>query len=222
VTEASAGTVIVVDDDPAMREALRNLLRSVGLLVETYASGAEFFCAQLSGGPCCLVVDVRLPGKSGLEIHDELVRSNVALPVIFITGHGDIPMSVRAMKAGAVEFLTKPFRDQDLLEAIQTALVRDSTARENDQAVARLRLSFETLTPREREVMALVVAGYRNKQIAADLEVREITVKVHRGQVMRKMGARSVAALVRMADCLGGGLEKVVSPLNQRIINPIR
>jgi FixJ family two-component response regulator len=205
MTQATAGTVIVVDDDPEMREALSNLLRSVGLAVETYGSAAQFLGARRAEGPCCLVLDVRLPGKSGLELQDQLTQASLLLPVIFITGHGDIPMSVRAMKAGAVEFLTKPFRDQDLLDAIQTAIERDRTRRENDKSLARLRRSLETLTPREREVMAFVVAGHRNKQIAADMQVSEITVKTHRGQVMRKMGARSIAELVRMADRLGAG-----------------
>jgi RNA polymerase sigma factor (sigma-70 family) len=200
-----AGTVLVIDDDPAMREALQNLLRSVGLGVETYGSVPEFFAGQRPDSPYCLVVDVRLPGKSGLELQDELARENIRAPVIFITGHGDIPMSVRAMKAGAVEFLTKPFRDQDLLDAIQTAIEFDRTRRDNDEALTRLREAFETLTPREREVMALVVAGQRNKQIAAEMRVSEMTVKAHRGQVMRKMRARSIPELVRMADKLGTG-----------------
>jgi FixJ family two-component response regulator len=195
-------TVVVVDDDAAVREALQNLLHSVGLKVQLFGSVQEFLRGKRPDGPSCLVLDVRLPGQSGLDLQDELVKANIHLPVIFITGHGDIPMSVRAMKAGAVEFLTKPFRDQELLDAIQTALERDRARREQEQTVATLRRDFESLTPREREVMAHVVSGRLNKQIAADLGLSEITVKVHRGNVMRKMHARSLADLVRMADRL--------------------
>jgi FixJ family two-component response regulator len=195
-------TVVVVDDDAAVREALQNLLHSVGLKVQLFGSVQEFLGGKRPDGPSCLVLDVRLPGQSGLDLQDELVKANIHLPVIFITGHGDIPMSVRAMKAGAVEFLTKPFRDQELLDAIQTALERDRARREQEQTVAALRRDFESLTPREREVMAHVVSGRLNKQIAADLGLSEITVKVHRGNVMRKMHARSLADLVRMADRL--------------------
>jgi FixJ family two-component response regulator len=195
-------TVVVVDDDAAVREALQNLLHSVGLKVQVFGSVQEFLGGKRPDGPSCLVLDVRLPGQSGLDLQDELVKVNIHLPVIFITGHGDIPMSVRAMKAGAVEFLTKPFRDQELLDAIQTALERDRARREQEQTVAALRRDFESLTPREREVMAHVVSGRLNKQIAADLGLSEITVKVHRGNVMRKMHARSLADLVRMADRL--------------------
>jgi FixJ family two-component response regulator len=195
-------TVVVVDDDAAVREALQNLLHSVGLKVQLFGSVQEFLGGKRPDGPSCLVLDVRLPGQSGLDLQDELVKVNIHLPVIFITGHGDIPMSVRAMKAGAVEFLTKPFRDQELLDAIQTALERDRARREQEQTVAALRRDFESLTPREREVMAHVVSGRLNKQIAADLGLSEITVKVHRGNVMRKMHARSLADLVRMADRL--------------------
>jgi FixJ family two-component response regulator len=198
-----SATVIVVDDDPAVREALHSLLRSVGLQVQLYGSVQEFLRAKRPDGPSCLVLDVRLPGQSGLDLQDELAKGDVVPPFIFITGHGDIPMSVRAMKAGAVEFLTKPFRDQDLLDAIHLAIARDRVRRENEKVVAELRGKFETLTAREREVMALVVAGRLNKQIAADIGISEMTVKVHRGQVMRKMGARSLAELVRMADRLG-------------------
>jgi FixJ family two-component response regulator len=195
-------TVVVVDDDAAVREALQNLLHSVGLKVQLFGSVQEFLSKKRPDGPSCLVLDVRLPGQSGLDLQDELVKANIHLPVIFITGHGDIPMSVRAMKAGAVEFLTKPFRDQELLDAIQTALERDRARREQEHTVAALRLDFESLTPREREVMAHVVSGRLNKQIAGDLGLSEITVKVHRGNVMRKMHARSLADLVRMADRL--------------------
>jgi RNA polymerase sigma factor (sigma-70 family) len=194
MTEATV-TVIVVDDDAAMREALQSLLRSVRLQVQLHGSVREFLASE--------PLDVRLPGQSGLDLQDELVRANNLLPIIFITGHGDIPMSVRAMKAGAVEFLTKPFRDQDLLDAVRLATERDRVRRDKDTIVARIRQRFESLTARERQVMMLVVAGRPNKQIAADIGISEITVKVHRGQAMRKMEARSLADLVRMAGELG-------------------
>jgi FixJ family two-component response regulator len=187
--------VFVVDDDPSLRDALKSLLRSVGLLVEVFGSAPEFLQSRLPDAPSCLVLDVRLPGLSGLDFQTELTKANIHIPIIFITGHGDIPMTVRAMKAGAVEFLTKPFRDQDLLDAVQLGLDQDT--------VSKLRALFESLTPREQEVIAYVTAGLMNKQIAGELGVSEITVKVHRGNVMRKMGARSLADLVRMADALG-------------------
>lgn len=196
-------TVIVVDDDPSVREALDSLLRSVGLAVRQYGSVQAFLEAKLPEGPCCLVLDVRLPGQSGLDLQDELARAGIRPPIIFITGHGDIPMTVRAMKAGAVEFLVKPFRDQDLLDAVGVGLARDRARREAEAGDAELRRKFETLTPREREVLALVATGRLNKQIAGEIGVSEITVKVHRGQAMRKMAARSLADLVRMADRLG-------------------
>jgi FixJ family two-component response regulator len=203
VTER-ADTVFVVDDDPAIREALQSLLRSVGLRVELFDSVPTFLAAKKPDVPSCLVLDVRLPGKSGLEFQDELRSANVPLPIIFITGHGDIRMSVRAMKAGAVEFLTKPFRDQELLDAIQSAISSDRTRRKRSALLLTLRGSFASMTPREQEVMALVVAGRRNKEIAAQIGVSEVTVKAHRAQVMRKMGAASLAELIRMAEALEG------------------
>jgi FixJ family two-component response regulator len=191
--------IFVVDDDPSLRHALTNLLRSVGLHVETFGSAREFLAGPRPDAPGCVVLDVRLPGLSGLDLQRELAAAQLDLPIIFITGYGDIPMTVRAMKAGAVEFLTKPFRDQDLLDAIQHALERDRVAWHWRAALAAVRQCYDRLTPREREVMRLVVAGLLNKQIAAELGISEIMVKVHRGQVMRKMQAASVADLVRMA-----------------------
>jgi FixJ family two-component response regulator len=195
-------TVIVIDDDPTIRESIGGLLRSVGLPVRLLASVDEFLKSGRPDGASCLVLDVRLPGRSGLDFQQELVAANIDLPIVFITGYGDIPMSVRAMKGGAIEFLTKPFRDQDLLDAIQLGLARDRARLEDDKAMAALRARFDTLTAREREVMALVATGRLNKQIAGDLGVSEITVKVHRGQVMRKMRASSLPELARMADRL--------------------
>jgi FixJ family two-component response regulator len=196
-------TVFVVDDDGPLREALRGLLRSVGLRAEVFASAADFLKLKLPDTAACLVLDVRLPGVSGLDFQAELAKADIRIPIIFITGHGDIPMTVRAMKAGAVEFLTKPFRDQDLLDAVQIALERDRARRAEDQALLEVRAHFESLTPREQQVIGFVTAGLMNKQIAAELGVSEITVKVHRGSVMKKMKARSLADLVRMADALG-------------------
>ena len=195
--------VFVVEDDASMRGALENLLGSVGLDVRAFASPQEFLEAQRPDAPSCLVLDVRLPGKSGLTFQEELTKAGIAIPVIFITGHGDIPMSVRAMKAGAVEFLTKPFADQQLLDAIHAAVERDRTLRREAGLVAEVKARYAGLTARECEVMKLVAAGRANKQIAADLGISEVTVKVHRGQVMRKMRARSLADLVRMADRMG-------------------
>jgi FixJ family two-component response regulator len=195
--------VFVVDDDASVREGIGSLLRSVGLQVELFGTAAEFLKNKLPDVTACLVLDIRLPGISGLDFQVELAAANIHIPIIFITGHGDIPMTVRAMKAGAVEFLTKPFRDQDLLDAVRIALERDRTRRAQDKAVLELRKLYKALTPREQQVISFVTAGLMNKQIAAELGVSEITVKVHRGSVMKKMGARSLADLVRMADALG-------------------
>jgi len=195
--------VFVVDDDPSMRRSLEDLLRSVGLDVRLCSSAQEFMQAERSDAPGCIVLDVRLPGMSGLTFQEELPKAGVALPVIFITGHGDVPMTVRAMKAGAVEFLTKPFDDQMLLDAIHAAVDRDRARRRDAASLAALKALYDELTARERQVMKLVVTGRVNKQIAAELGLSLVTVKVHRGQVMRKMLAKSVAELVRMADRLG-------------------
>jgi FixJ family two-component response regulator len=195
--------VYVVDDDLSMRVALSNLFRSMNLGVEVFGSAPELLQSRIPEVTSCLVLDIRLPGVSGLEFQGNLAKAGIHIPIVFMTGHGDIPMSVRAMKAGAVDFLTKPFRDQDMLDAVTRALERDRLRREDQKAVSKLKQLFETLTPREREVLALVTAGLMNKQIAGELHVSEITVKIHRGHVMKKMGARSLADLVRMAEALG-------------------
>jgi FixJ family two-component response regulator len=194
--------VFVVDDDVSIREALRNLLRSVGLKVETFKTAQDFLSSR-STGPGCLVLDVRLPGLSGLDLQRELVEANREIPIVFITGHGDIPMSVRAIKAGAVEFLTKPFRDQDLLDAVQQAIERDRQARVRENEMAELRERYAALTSREHEVMKYVVRGLVNKQIAAEMRVTESTVKMHRGRLMHKMKAESLADLIRAAERVG-------------------
>jgi FixJ family two-component response regulator len=202
---ASAGEpiVFVIDDDASMRRALTNLLQSVGLKVEVFGSAPEMLHSKLPDVASCLVLDVRLPGVSGLDFQTELAKASIHIPIIFMTGHGDIPMSVRAMKGGAVDFLTKPFRDQDMLDAVVMAIERDRKRREADKIVAHLRTLLDTLTPREQEVLALVSSGLLNKQIAAELGLAEITVKIHRGHIMKKMAAKSLADLVRKAETLG-------------------
>ena len=195
--------VFIVDDDPSVRNGLDALLRSVALKVQTFSSAEEFLRSTRPDAPGCIVLDIRLPGPSGLDLQRELLKTGDYPPIIFISGHADVPVSVRAMKDGAIEFLTKPFRDHDLLEAIQLGIARDRMRRENARAMAELRARFETLTPREREVMALIATGRSNKQVGGKLDVAEITVKVHRAQVMRKMEAHSLVDLARMADRLG-------------------
>ena len=200
--------VFVVDDDASVRDSLGSLFRSVGLRVELFGSADEFLQSQYPDAPCCLVLDVRLPGLSGLEFQTELIRTGKNVPIIFLTGHGDIPMTVQAMKSGAIEFLTKPCRDQDLLDAVRRALVEHRSQFDEAKHVAVLRSNFEALTAREKEIIAFVTAGLMNKQIAAQLGLNEGTVKMHRGNIMRKMQARSLAELVRTADILGVGAEK--------------
>jgi RNA polymerase sigma factor (sigma-70 family) len=200
--------VFIVDDDASVREALKSLIRSVGLHVELFGSATEFLETQRPDAPSCLVLDVRLPGISGLDLQHRLADANVHIPIIIITGHGDIPMSVRAMKAGAIEFLTKPFRDQDLLDAIQVALERNRTRRQREAEIAVLRERFESLSPRERDVVTKVVSGMLNKQIADEIGIAENTVKVHRSRAMEKMQAQSLADLVKMVERLDGSTAK--------------
>ena len=205
-------TVLIIDDDSALRASVARLLGSLGLDTRQFASISDFLVSDLPDGPTCLVLDVRLPGQSGLDLQRDLAAANRELPIIFITGHGDIPMSVRAMKGGAIEFLTKPFRDQDLLDAIQLGLARDRARRENEKALASLKERFGSLTPREREIMIQVARGRLSKQIAGDIGIAEPTVKVHRSRLMRKMKARSLPELSRMADKL-----KLVPDERQRV-----
>jgi FixJ family two-component response regulator len=195
--------VIVIDDDALVREAISDLLRSVGLQTKVFASVPEFLEWKLPDDPSCLVLDVRMPGLSGLDLQAELNKAQVHIPIVFVTGHGDIPMTVRAMKGGAVDFLAKPFRDQDMLDAVQAGLERDILRRKGEINTAKLRSAFDSLTPREQEIMKLVTIGQMNKQIAGAIGVSEVTVKFHRGNIMRKTGAKSVAELVRMAEALG-------------------
>lgn len=203
LASAEEPIVYVVDDDVVMREALSSLFRSVDLSVKVFGSAHELLQGSLADRPSCLVLDIRLPGVSGLEFQDELVKAGIHIPVIFMTGHGDIPMSVRAMKAGAVDFLEKPFRHQEMLDAVALAIERDRKRREQHRMLSELQARFESLTPREREVIGLITAGLMNKQAAGEMGVTEMTVKIHRGHIMRKMQARSLADLVRMAEALG-------------------
>ncbi|ESY94393.1 response regulator transcription factor [Mesorhizobium sp. LNHC209A00] len=195
-------TVFIVEDDTSFRDALRRLLHTIDLRTEVFGSASELLQSKLPDVPACLVLDVRLPGLSGLDVQSELARADIQIPIIFMTGHGDIPMSVKAMKAGAVDFLTKPFRDQDMLDAVSAAIERDRRRRERERVVSELRAFFQSLSARERQVMTLVTKGLMNKQVAAEIGLSEITVKIHRGNLMRKMGAKTLADLVRMAEIL--------------------
>jgi FixJ family two-component response regulator len=208
--------VSVIDDDPALRESVGRLLRSVGLEARLFASVPDFLKSARPNGPTCLVLDIRLPGRSGLDFQRELAAADIQIPIIFVTGYGDIPMSVEAMKGGAIEFLTKPFRDQDLIDAIQVGLARDRARRENEKTLGMLRAHFESLTPREREVMIQVVHGRLSKQIAYDLGISEVTVKVHRSNLMRKMSVHSLPELGRMADKLELVSEKTQAAAQRR------
>jgi FixJ family two-component response regulator len=200
---AEGATVFVVDDDAPLREAIKDLLQSVGYRVVVFGSATELLHSKLPDVTSCLILDVRMPGLSGLDLQTELAKANIRIPIVFVTGYGDIPMSVRAMKAGAVDFLTKPFRDQDMLDTVAVSLERDRKRRESEKAMADLQALYETLTAREREVIGLVTAGLMNKQVAAETGLAEVTVKIHRGHIMRKMHARSLADLVSMAELLG-------------------
>jgi len=210
VASAEEPIVYVVDDDASVRDALRSLFRSVGLRVEVFGSAPEFLQSKLPDVASCLILDIRLPRLSGLDFQVDLARAGIHIPIIFMTGHGDIPMTVRAMKAGAVDFLTKPFRDQDMLDAVAAAIERDRNSRDEAKILSDLHAHFVTLTAREREVMVLVTAGLMNKQVAAEIGIAEITVKIHRGQIMRKMAAKSLADLVKMAQTLG--LQRAAPP----------
>ena len=203
LTSAEQPIVFVIDDDESMRRALTNLFQSVGLRVEVFGSAPELLQSNLPDVASCLVLDIRLPGLSGLDFQAELAKANIHIPIIFMTGHGDIPMTVRAMKAGAIDFLTKPFRHQEMLDAVAMAIERDRKRRTDQKKISNAQALFETLTPRERDVLALVAAGLMNKQIAAEIGIAEITVKIHRGHVMKKMGTRSLADLVRITEMLG-------------------
>ncbi len=204
--------VLIVDDDPEVRQALSSLFRSVGLEPRLFASTAEFLQHRLPDSPCCIVLDIRLPGVGGLDFQAQLTKANIHIPIVMMTGHGDIPMSVRAMKAGAIDFLTKPFRHQDMLDAVAQAIERDRKRRDSEKSLDELKGLFESLTTREREIMTLVTAGLMNKQVAAELGLSEITVKIHRGHLMRKMGLRSLADLVRAAEALGLRQTKTSAP----------
>jgi FixJ family two-component response regulator len=202
-TSSDDPIVLIVDDDPSMRRALTNLFQSVGLRVEAFGSAAEIMEANPPAVPSCLVLDIRLPGSSGFDLQSDLAKANIHTPIIFITGHGDIPMTVRAMKSGAIDFLTKPVRDQDMLDAVRAAIERDRKRRNAEESVAGVRSRFEGLSARQRDILTLVASGLMNKQVAAELGLAEITVKIYRGQIMRRMGAKSLADLVRMVEALG-------------------